>query len=408
MAKISVIKEAILICRNARVTPYIWGHKGLGKSSSVDQLTKSMSWGFIDTRCSQLEASDLRGLPDKSDNRTRYLPPADMPVGDLLPSEIQDILEREPHKLQELQPRFKNGILFLDETNRAQDDVLQAIFQLVYDGKIGTYTLPSGWSVVCAGNYMEGYQVSGFNDPAFLDRFCHLILTGGETTLEEWIEYISDNHGSAASEVIEFASQNIKHLEGDLPVGDLGFSIQPSRRSWETVIRVQKVCAGEKYSEEAKIEVLSGLVGRELALSFSRYSCPVKPKELLQHGVKPYESKLNKLSRNELTGLMWGLVSYCKHKIDDDQVANVCLDFSLYMLNNAPDKDIVVAFCRALVSVGDNKSSDIRSATITNKRLAQLMSQHNQKSGGQKTFVDRLVERPELQEVLTNVSWGRN
>jgi hypothetical protein len=408
MAKISTIKEAILICRAARITPYIWGHRGLGKSSLVDQLTKAMQWGFIDTRCSQMEASDLRGLPDKSENRTIYLPPADMPVGDLSAGEIQKILELEPYKLLELQPRYQNGILFLDETNRAQDDVLQAIFQLIYDGKIGTYALPPGWSVVCAGNYMEGYQVSGFNDPAFLDRFCHLIITGGEATLEEWVDYISNSHGSAASEVIEFASQNIKHLDGELPAGDLGFSIQPSRRSWETVIRVQKVCASAAYSEEAKIEVLSGLIGRELALSFSRYSCPVKPKELLRDGVKRYETKLKKLSRNELTGLMWGLVSYCKHKIDDDQIANVCLDFALYMLNNAPDKDVVVAFCRALVAVGDKGSNDIRSSTITNKRLAQLISQHNQKAGGPKTFVDRLMERPELQDVLARVSWGSN
>ena len=90
--------------------------------------------------------------------------------------------------------------------------------------------------MVAAGNFMEGYMVSGFNDPAFLDRFCHMTLSGGETTLEEWVNYMSDVHGVNAAEVIEFASQNVKHLDGDI-AGELGFSIQPSRRSWEAVTR---------------------------------------------------------------------------------------------------------------------------------------------------------------------------
>jgi hypothetical protein len=196
-----------------------------------------------------------------------------------------------------VQPRFQHGILFIDEVNRAQDDVLQAIFQLVLDHKVGQYVLPPGWSVVAAGNFQEGYMVSGFNDPAFLDRFCHMTLSAGETTLEEWIHYMSDVHGEKAAEVIEFASQNTKHLDGDI-AGELGFSIQPSRRSWEAVVRVQQACNGTTFSQGAIFEVLAGLLGRELAQSFSRYSCPVKPRDLMKNGVKPYESKLKSLHRH--------------------------------------------------------------------------------------------------------------
>ena len=59
MAKISTLKEAIKICRAANVTPFIWGHRGLGKSSLVKQVAAENGWGFIDMRCSQLEASNL-------------------------------------------------------------------------------------------------------------------------------------------------------------------------------------------------------------------------------------------------------------------------------------------------------------------------------------------------------------
>lgn len=419
MAKISTIKEAIQICRAAKVTPFIWGHRGLGKSSLVQQITAEENWGFIDLRCSQLEASDVRGLPDRVDGRTAYLPPVDMPVGDMTPEQISEAIGPMPdpnnleaervflERLQQYQSRFQHGILFIDEVNRAQDDVLQAIFQLVLDRRVGSYVLPPGWSVVAAGNYMEGYTVSGFtSDPAFVNRFCHLILSGGESTVEEWVNYMSAVHGGNAAEVIEFASQNVKHLDGEV-AGELGFSIQPSRRSWEMVVRVNEASQRLNANDSTRTEVLAGLIGRELALSFVRYSCPVKPRELLQRGVAPFADALSKLNRNQLTGLMWGLVSFAKNQIDDDNVANVCLDFTEFLAQNVPDKDIVVAFCRALVTNNTNDTQEkVRTAVISNPRLAQMISKFGQKVGAKKSFIDRLAERPELQKILSRVSWG--
>jgi hypothetical protein len=431
MAQISEVKEAIRISRSAGITLFIWGHRGLGKSSLVHQSCVEEGQGFLDLRCSQLEASDIRGLPDRGeDGRTHYLPPADMPIADMTPKEVEielgKVLGVEPkniekalaeadleterkyyQRLQELQPHFQRGILFVDEVNRAQDDVLQAIFQLVLDRRVGQYVLPPGWDVVAAGNFMEGYQVSGFSDPAFLDRFSHITLSTGETTLEEWVNYMSNVHVGDATEVIEFASQNTKHLDGDI-AGELGFSVQPSRRSWEMVVKVEKSCKANNFSDTAKHEVISGLVGRELATAYRRYSCPVKPRDLLKQGVKKFEPALRKLERNQLTGLMWGLVSFCKDRIDEDEVAEVCLDFASFMASHANDKDVIVAFCRALVSGGGNDSQEkARAAVISNPRLAKMISKFNQSSGNaKKTFVDRLNERPEFQEILSKISWG--
>lgn len=418
MTTISVLKEAILICRDANVTPFIWGHRGLGKSSLVKQIASHNRWGFIDLRCSQLESSDIRGLPDRKDGRTHYLPPADMPIADLSQEGIDDIVRSwgdgiKPQKdlnrefeLQKLQPRYPNGILFLDELNRAQDDVLQAAFQLVLDRRVGDYIVPPGWCIVAAGNYMEGYIVSGFSDSAFLDRFCHLTLSGGETTLEEWVSYISDVHGESATNVVEFASQNINHLDGDV-AGELGFSVQPSRRSWEAVVRVDKACSNNKYSSTAKMEVVSGLIGRDLAHAYLAYSCPVKPRELIKFGVTNFHDKLINLSRTELSGLMWGLISICKSQINDENISKVCLDFADYMLNNIKDKDVIVAFCRALVSSGDHRQDKQRTAVLTNRKLAGLMSEFSKKAGNKsKTFLDRLIERPQLHSLLSRISWG--
>jgi MoxR-like ATPase len=249
MATIKVIKRAIQICREAGVTPFLWGHRGMGKSSLVRQLAEDRGWGFVDLRCSQLEAADLRGLPYRGDDgRTHFLPPADLPVGDLTADEASRLLGPEDRsdpkahaawqrRQRELQTRLSEGILFLDELNRAADDVLHASFQLVLDRAVGEYVIPQGWSVVAAGNFAEGYSVNNFDDPAFLDRFAHLVLSTGQATAGEWVTWMRQTHGAVADDVLHFAMADLKHLYGNSK-GGLGFTVQPSPRSWDAAVRV--------------------------------------------------------------------------------------------------------------------------------------------------------------------------
>lgn len=412
--KFNTAKNSILLCREARVTPFLWGHRGIGKSSLIREICDERGWGFVDLRCSQLEASDIRGLPDRRDDRTVYLPPADMPVADLSITEVNKMINAKEEKVRYkeaalLQPRLEKGILFLDEINRAQDDVLQAVFQLVLDRKVGQFVLPPGWSVVCAGNFMEGYQVNGFNDPAFLNRFCHLTLSDGEATMEEWVDYMAMVHGEDASTVIEFATQNLKHLDGEVK-GNLGFSVQPSRRSWDAVVRVENSAKVIKSPQDAITEVVAGLVGRDPALAYQRYSCPVKPKDVIDKGVKAMASKLKGLERNQMMGLTWGLVSFLKGKVDaDEKLCEVATDFAFYICTEHKQKDLVVAFAKALVSTGNTDTDNIRVAAISNPRVAQLLAKaqkRGSKDKSTKTFLESLCARPELQAVLSKVSWG--
>lgn len=432
---IGAVKEAIEMCGKARITPFVWGFHGIGKSSTVKQLAASRGMGCIDMRCSQIEASDLRGLPDRVNGRTVFLPPADMPVGDLGPEQVLaelvqpfaelvpdgtlaarqeklvKLVESDPElerryyeHLKRIQPRFREGILFIDELNRAPDDVQQAAFQLVLDREVGQYVLPPGWFVVAAGNYNEGYQTSGFRDAAFLDRFCHIQFPRGETSLNDWVEYMSTLHGDTSSQIIEFATSNLEYLDG-VPVGNLDFPITPSRRSWDAVARVTRYFPS--HSEAAKMMVLSGLLGMEVASNYVQYSCPVKPQDLLTKGVKAVATDLGKLNRGQLTGLMWGLVVLCKPKINEDHVGNVCLDFASWMCKHqGSDRDIVVAFCGALVQTTGDAQVRARGAVISNPRLANMLGRFNKRAGGQEDFIDKLNSRPELQRLIAEVAWG--
>ena len=421
--KVSTLKRSIMLCRDAGITPMIWGHRGIGKSSVVQQTCFDHKLGMIDLRASQIEASDIRGLPDKQNGRTVYLPPADMPIGGMPWKDLEVELGFDPaliyEKVDELkakgnlpeatrlkeifvrsQPRLDSGILFLDELNRGQDDVLQAAFQLVLDHKVGLYSLPPGWCVVSAGNFMEGYLTNGFTDPAFLNRFCHLILSSDDMTLPEWVDYISEKHGEPASGVIEFASQNISHLHGDLK-SELGFSIQPSPRSWEAAIRVEKVVKVKEYGDDARLAVLAGLVGKELSIAYVNYSCPVKPMDIITNGVDANKAKLRGLSRQQVMGLVWGLSGFLKKKIEDDHYGKVALDFTRWLCKEHNEKDIAVAFCNIMVSGGSGPQR-IKSAMISNPNVSALISRY---SDGGKSFAHRLSQDPDLREVVSRVAW---
>ena len=406
MAKISTIKNAVMLCKKSNVTAYIWGHRGLGKSSLVRQLCEENDMGFIDFRASQIEASDLRGLPDRVNGRTVYLPPADMPTADLSDEDARRLLDSgaNPH---EISPRRQRGILFLDEVNRAQDDVLQGVFQLVLDRRIGQYALPEGWSVVCAGNFMEGYQVSGFNDPAFLNRFCHLILSAGESSFPEWVEYMSDGADIEKHKVVEFTSSDLKYLDGQVD-GELGFSIQPSRRSWEMVSRVLVSSRETGVDDETKLEVISGLVGREVAIAFSKYDCPIKPSMLVADGVKKHEKEIAKLTRMQTVGVTFGLLSHVKDTVDEQRTADLLLDFADVMLTkNVRDHDLVTGFLRNCVKhskIVDKKESNLAVAALTNVHLAKALASTQKKSKA--GFIGYLNARPGLQKLVQDVAWG--
>lgn len=418
---ISTLKRAILLCRAARITPLIWGHRGIGKSSIIRNLCTEEKWGCIDFRVSQIEAADLRGLADRQNGQTVFLPPAEMPVGDIewleYEEQVKSAGERAWAVVPKLQPRLKNGILFLDEINRGQDDVSQALFQLVLDHSIGHYILPPGWSIVAAGNFMEGYMSNGFTDPAFLNRFCHLTLSADETTQPEWVEYMEAMHTTIdkdgrdvnyASRVIEFAAQNTEHLYGKVK-GELGFSIMPSPRSWDAVARVHKALGEKDFGNDAKKMVIAGLIGRELAESFTSYSCPVRPDDLITHGVEAMRAELKKIiddkdhSRNMTMGLMWGVAGRLRKSIDtDEHMAKVALDFTRWLCLEARDKDIAIAFCNHMVS-GGSAPARLKSAMISNPNVGKLLSRWT----NGKSFSARLNAIPELANLVSQTSWGK-
>ena len=122
------------------------GHTGIGKSEIVAQVARDLDVGFIVLDLSLLEPPDLVGLPVITRESTTYAPPA-------------------------ILPRDGDGILMLEELNRAERYIQHTALQLLTARRLHEYELPEGWSVCAAINPEDDkYQVTPL-DPALRARF---------------------------------------------------------------------------------------------------------------------------------------------------------------------------------------------------------------------------------------------
>ncbi len=130
---------------------FIHGSPGIGKSYIVADVAEQNGLELVDVRLSQMDPVDLRGVPSIKEDQTVWMPPVFFP--------------NDPDS---------RGILFLDELNSAPPSVQAAIYQLVLNRKMGEYSLPEGWRIVCAGNRVSDRGVVFRLPTPLANRMVHL------------------------------------------------------------------------------------------------------------------------------------------------------------------------------------------------------------------------------------------
>ena len=152
--------------RNASHTPVmLWGPPGVGKSQIVAQIAARHKTPMIDLRLSQMEPTDLRGIPFRVNELVEWAVPA------MLPDAVRHGYE---------------GILFLDEITSAAPAVSAAAYQLILDRALGAYEVPPGWAIFAAGN-RQGDRGITYSMPAPLaNRFTHFDV---DVNLDDWVAW---------------------------------------------------------------------------------------------------------------------------------------------------------------------------------------------------------------------------
>ena len=216
----------------------LWGPPGVGKSRIAADIAHAHGVALVDIRLSQMEPTDLRGIPYRQADRVVWSVPA------LLP---------------DAQRHGARGILFLDEITAAPPTVTAAAYQLILDRRLGEYTVPPGWALFAAGNRHGDRGVSYVMAAPLANRFTHYEI---EAHLDDWVHWA---HGAGIdARVIAFLRFR----------PDLLFQFDPARaaaafpspRSWEYAHRaLQKFATAPHLLSDALQACVGAAAGIELA-----------------------------------------------------------------------------------------------------------------------------------------------
>ena len=196
---------------NNKITPFLWGKHGVGKSQCIKQFAEANGLEFIDIRLGQFEVGDLLGIPTIRDGVTEYA----------MPKWLQMALKG-------------NCIILWDEINRAKIDVIQAVFQAVLDRQMHLFKFPETTYQICASNpNIDEYVVTDIADAAFMSRFGHVVLV---PSAKDWIGYAEDkNFHASVVDVVRADPAMFGEHECEMPI-----ELRPNPRAWEFISRFAK------------------------------------------------------------------------------------------------------------------------------------------------------------------------
>ncbi|MBP9148115.1 MAG: AAA family ATPase [Rhodoferax sp.] len=205
----AVLEREFLSTSEGHHTPVmLWGPPGVGKSQIVSQIGMRHQAPVIDIRLSQMEPSDLRGIPFR--------------VGELVQWAV-------PAMLPDLQRHGARGVLFLDEITSAPPAVSAAAYQLILDRRLGDYQIPAGWVIFAAGNRQGDRGVTYAMPAPLANRFSHFEIS---VNLDDWAAWAySSGIDERLIAFLRFKPELLFAFDAARTLaGEMAF---PSPRSWE-------------------------------------------------------------------------------------------------------------------------------------------------------------------------------
>ncbi|MAG64395.1 MAG: hypothetical protein CMK74_00745 [Pseudomonadales bacterium] len=224
------------------------------------------------------------------------------------------------------------GILFLDEWNRAEKQVIKAFFTILEDRRVhGTDLVPQGIQIVAAMNPSDSaYAVNeAEKDYAFRRRLSFVAVAANEAS---WIRY-ADGAGDFHPHVVEFIKAHPAHLY-DRKLRDSGKAF-PCPATWEKVSDLLKAADARKQSltSDGIHYAISGCIGQDPANTLRAYvqdnEVVIAPDDVIKHyteksKVRSRVRKLIKQNRN-------------------DALSELCAGVALTLFTGKPDPEKISA-----------------------------------------------------------------
>lgn len=315
--------EAML--RTKKRATFMWGGPGLGKSEISRQIADAHNMAFIDMRLSQMEPTDMRGVPYSDTycgvSGVQWSVPSVLPR-DLNLSWVEDVLEEETtfyftkanplgsnnihyclnpqisvkaigkgkvarvidsgldwvkvalyseddvafHTPIEGKVRINvvgkaRGIIGLEEFNSAPPSVQAAAYQFVLDRRLGDYIVPDDCYIMGMGNRDTDKGITYKMATPIMNRFVHLELVHN---FEDWQQWAIRNN--IHSTVVGYLSHfNDKLYKFDPTSASRGFE---TPRSWSAVSDILKAEGNDDLEFAVMLSLVAGAIGDGTAREF--------------------------------------------------------------------------------------------------------------------------------------------
>lgn len=307
--KPSQVMKAMALADAVRDSMMIWGAPGIGKSAIALEYAnenyplrknsaKKLAWmalcvadpdnamtqadldayeaklldqdtNFIDFRLSQIDPSDLRGVPIPE----RIF--RDMVTGKVLNETerqtaqnvmAETVVVWAAPKLLKLPSNWKGVILF-DEINSAMPIVQAASYQLILDRCVGELKLPEEAFVLAAGNREGDGGVTFQLATPLRDRMTHVEM---KADYQDWIDnYAIPKRLSPLT--IAFIMNTGAQYFNTLDPNDRSHSGGTSPRSWSRVSDFEKLRKTRDVEKDIYRAMVAGRIGEANALAYLEY-----------------------------------------------------------------------------------------------------------------------------------------
>lgn len=307
------------------ITPYtqnimLVGRHGIGKSEILTEYFSAKGMKVVTLFLGQMsDPGDLIGLPNKSGEKTDFLPPYWFP------------LDGQPI------------VLFLDELNRARPEVLQTIMDLALNRKLAGRQLPEGSRIISAINAGDEYQITDL-DPALVSRFN---IYNFLPTTSEWLLW-ADKH-KIDSRITQFIQNEPVWLdgnEGQKKGIDTGLDKSPDRRAWAKVsAAIERI----DTLEEVHKKLIAGIIGPAATSRFIGSIAGNKVLtgiEVLLH-FEEHQQTLSKYRLHQLAIVNEGIFRFLETgEIIDSQIPTIGQNLTNYfqMLEKDENKEAIAHF----------------------------------------------------------------
>lgn len=273
---------------------FLWGPPGIGKSSLIAALAKELGYDFVDIRLSQMDPTDLRGIP--------------YPTEEVINGELQKGMKWSPPLVLPRDPNAK-ALILLDEFNSATPTTQAASYQLVLDRKLGEYVLPENCVIIAAGNRETDKGITFRMPTPIANRFVHLEM---EANFDDWQEIaLNANYDK---DVIGYLTA-FKHELFSFDAGSASRGFQ-TPRSWEFVSRIMRGASG--LTQNTLTALVAGAIGDGQALKFLEHR---KNAEFMPNPSEVLAGTVKELKRTEVS-LCYALTTALCYELRD-QMAEI-------------------------------------------------------------------------------------